>query len=93
MTEQNFCLNCYQKHDCQTVYRQLGEAQCPPITLKIIVAFLLPLVVFIVSLAVFEAIFSKAINTEALPTALSLFSALLTTVVCVSITKAIKLAA
>ena len=108
MVEQNFCQNCYQKHDCQKVYRQLGETQGPPITFKIIVAFVLPLVVFIVSLAVFEAIFSKAIipffilpnllfskaiNTEPLPTALSLLSALLTTVACVSITKVIKLAA
>jgi len=93
MVEQNFCQNCYQKHDCQKVYRQLGEAQRPPITLKIIVAFLLPLVVFIVSLAIFEAFFSKVINTELLPTALSLLSAFLTTAACVSITKIIKLAA
>jgi hypothetical protein len=93
MTEQNFCQNCYQKHDCQKVYRQLGEAQGPPITLKIIVAFLLPLVVFIVSLAIFEAIFSKAINTGLVQTALSLLLAFLTTAACVTITKIIKLAA
>lgn len=92
MVEQNFCQNCYQKHDCQKVYRQLGEIKGPPITFKIIVAFLLPLVVFIVSLAVFEAIFSKAINTGPLQTALSLLLALLTTAACVSITKVIKLA-
>jgi hypothetical protein len=93
MAEQNFCQNCYQKHDCREIYRQLGEAQCPPVTLKIIVAFVLPLVVFIVSLVVFEAIFSKAINTKSLPTALSLLSAFLTTAVCISISKIIKLAA
>ena len=93
MVEQNFCQNCYQKHDCQKVYQQLGEAQGPPITLKIIVAFLLPLVVFIVSLAIFQAIFSKAINTGPLQTALSLLLAFLTTAACVSITKIIKLAA
>lgn len=92
MAEQNFCQNCYQKHDCQKVYRQLGEIQGPPITLKIIVAFLLPLVVFIVSLTIFETIFSKAINAKLLQTALSLLSALLTTAACVSITKVIKLA-
>jgi hypothetical protein len=93
MVEQNFCQNCYQKHDCREIYRQLGKAQCPPVTLKIIVAFLLPVVVFIVSLAVFEAIFSKVINTGLLQTATSLLSAFLTTAACVSITKIIKLAA
>jgi hypothetical protein len=93
MAEQNYCQNCYQKHDCQKVYRQPGKAQGDPITFKIIVAFLLPLVVFIVSLAVFEAIFSKALNKELLQAVLSLLSAFLTTAACVSITKIIRLAA
>jgi hypothetical protein len=89
MSDQNFCRNCYQKHDCQEKYRQLGEIKSPPITLKIIVAFLLPLLVFIVSLAVFETFFSKAMNTEAL----SLLAALLMTAACILVTKAIKTAA
>jgi hypothetical protein len=89
MSDPNFCRNCYQKHDCQEKYRQLGEIKSPPITFKIIVAFLLPLLVFIVSLAVFETFFSKSVYTEAL----SLLSASLMTAVCISITKAIKTAA
>lgn len=93
MAEQDFCQNCYQKHDCREIYRQLGETQCPPVTRKIIAAFVLPLVVFIVSLAVFEAVFSKAINTEPLLTALSLISAFLTAAACVTITKITKSAA
>jgi len=50
---------------------------------------LLPLVVFIVSLAVFEEIFAKAVNIEELRTVLSFLVALLTTFVCIVIVKAV----
>ena len=58
MEQEEFCKDCHLKHDCQEVYRRLGNKECPPVLLKTITAFLLPMVVFTVSLAVFEEIFS-----------------------------------
>lgn len=58
MEQENFCKDCHLKHDCQEVYRRLGDKECPPVLSKSIAAFLLPMVVFTVSLAVFENIFS-----------------------------------
>ncbi len=83
MAEQKFCSDCKQKHDCQEIYKQLGDVKGPSVVVKVIVAFLLPLVVFIVTLAIFERILSEAISTDQLQTALSLLAALLITFICI----------
>jgi DMSO/TMAO reductase YedYZ heme-binding membrane subunit len=90
MTEQEFCQDCNQKHDCQKIYEQLGNLKGPSVVFKVIVAFLLPVLVFIVSLAVFEEIFAKTINTEQLQTLLSFLIALLITFACILIVQAIN---
>ena len=58
MEQENFCQDCHLKNDCQEVYRRLGDKECPPVFYKTIAAFLLPMIVFTVSLAGFEKIFS-----------------------------------
>jgi len=90
MTQQKFCQDCDQNHDCQKVYQQLGNIKDSSVVFKVIVAFLLPLVVFIVSLAVFQEIFAEAINTEELRTVLSFLIAMLITFVCILIIQAIN---
>jgi len=68
----------------------LGDSPGPSVTLKVILAFLLPLMIFIVSLAVFERVLVNTTSTEQIQTALSFVLALLTTFVCVLITRAIS---
>jgi len=65
----------------------LGDSTCESVTLKVILAFLLPLVVFIVSLAVFERLLDGAINIEGVHIALSFLLSLLVTFVSVFITR------
>jgi len=90
MVSQRFCQDCIQKHDCQRIYEQLGNASCPSVALKAVLAFLLPLIVFIVSLAVSERVLARAINIEEVQIALSFLLALLATFVCVLITRVIN---
>jgi uncharacterized membrane protein len=103
MVQKDFCQNCRQKHDCREVYRRMGNATCPSILLKAITAFLLPLIVFIVSLAVFDKIFTRAgesifsisqnsnlTNAQKLQTVIGFLMALLITFICVSITRTIN---
>ncbi len=90
MAKQEFCEDCKQKHDCQRIYEQLGDVEGPSVVIKVIVAFLLPLVVFIVSLAVFQEIFVRAISSQRLQAAFSLLLALLVTFVCILIVRVIK---
>jgi len=87
MESQRFCQDCIQKHDCKRVYEQLGDSPGESVTLKVIIAFLLPLIVFIVTLAVSERVIFRAINIEGVRIALSFLLALITTSVYVLITR------
>ena len=93
MAQQKFCEDCNQKHDCREVYQKLGNTKGPSVVLKAVVAFLLPILVFIGSLAAFEAILGKVrslINTKELRTVLSFVLALAVTFVLILIIKAIN---
>ena len=90
MESRRFCQDCVQKHDCKRIYEQLGDSTCESVTLKVILAFLLPLIVFIFSLAVFGRVLAGAIDTEGLQIILSFPLALLVTFLCVFITRALN---
>ncbi len=81
MAQQEFCQDCNQKHHCRKIYEQLGDTKGQSVVVMVIIAFLLPLVIFIVSLAVFGQIFGNAISSRQVQTILSAVSALLVTFV------------
>lgn len=89
MAEQKFCQGCIQRHDCQEVYRRLGKAQCSSVVSKTIVAFVMPIVVFIAVLAAFEALLAKS-NAKSFETLISFLLALGVTYICILIVKAIN---
>ena len=90
MAEKEFCDICNQKHNCGSIYHRLGNIKGPSVVVKVVVAFLLPLMVFIISLAIFEEIFAKTINNQLAHTALSMVSALLITFSFILIVKVIN---
>jgi len=90
MAQQEFCEDCKQKHDCQRIYEQLGDVEGPSVVIKVIVAFLLPLVVFIVSLAAFQQIFAKAISSQRVQTAFSFLLALVVTFICILVIRVVN---
>jgi len=76
MFEKKFCEECGQRHSCQELYRQLGNSKSPSVVFKVVVAFLMPLVVFIAALAAFEKILAGTISGKELRTGLSFMLAL-----------------
>ncbi len=88
MAQEKSCRGCDQENQCQETYRRLGDTRSPSVVFKVVVAFLLPLIVFIAALAAFEGILAAAINAKGLRTALSFLLALTVTAVCVLIIKA-----
>ncbi len=90
MAEQKICEDCKQKHDCQEIYKQLGDVKGPSVVVKVIVAFLLPLVVFIVTLAIFDKILSGFEMTADLQTVFSVAASLLITFICILIVRVIN---
>jgi len=76
MIPQKFCQGCNQEHDCQDIHQELANFKGRSVVFKVCLAFLLPILVFIASLAVSERILAEAIDTEELRTALSFLLAL-----------------
>jgi uncharacterized membrane protein YoaK (UPF0700 family) len=90
MSQQKSCNDCYQKHNCQEIYQHLGNAKGPSVASKAVIAFLLPLTVFIVTLAAFETfsdLTKKADHTHVLLALVSATSAALAVVI---ITKVVR---
>ncbi len=90
MAEPKPCQECDQKHKCQDIYQQLGKAHGPSVAFKAVVAFLLPLLILIVSLAVFEGILSRITDIKSLRVALDFLLALSVTLTTMLIIKAIN---
>jgi len=56
-----FCEGCSQAHDCKKVYEQLGQSKGSSVALGVVVAFLLPIVVFVVTLGVSGQLLANAV--------------------------------
>lgn len=79
MVQQKFCQECNQAHKCQEVYEQLGKAEGRSVVLKVVLAFLLPVLIFIGLLAGFERLLAGWIDAKELRTAVSFLLAVLGT--------------
>jgi hypothetical protein len=79
MVQEKFCEGCSQSERCREIYRKLGRVEGRSFTVRVIVAFLLPLLIFIGSLAAFEKIFAAVIDTAGLRTVVSFLAAFLVT--------------
>ncbi len=58
------CKNCGQKESCQQIFEKLSGSKAPPILLKVVQAFLLPLILFIVVLAAMEKALAERISSS-----------------------------
>ncbi|PKL47851.1 MAG: hypothetical protein CVV39_05185 [Planctomycetes bacterium HGW-Planctomycetes-1] len=65
MTDQEQCENCGQKHNCQEIYRQMSHSKAPNVLSKVVQAFVVPLVIFIIALAVSEKLLAERLQSEA----------------------------
>jgi hypothetical protein len=90
MNQQEICHGCTKKSECQKVYEKMGNIQGESVVLKVLAAFLLPILVFIVSLAGFDKILAKVTTIKELQTAAGLLLALLVTLACILMTRVIN---
>lgn len=90
MVEQKICQNCGQRTGCKEIYRQLGDRKGPSVLLKVIAAFLLPMLVFAASITVFENIFTNRWHQRGFATIVSLLIALAITCAFMIVLKAVS---
>ncbi len=57
------CKDCSQKDRCSQVFKEFGGSKGPSVLLKVVQAFLLPLVLFIIVLAGAEKLLAERINS------------------------------
>jgi hypothetical protein len=79
MANENLCEKCSEKKSCQDIYKQLGQAKGPSVVLRAIVAFVVPIVFFIASLAACDLVLAKSIEAKELRIALGFLIALVIT--------------
>ena len=90
MSQDNLCKNCDKADTCRQVYENIGKSKGPSIALKVIIAFLLPIIVFITVLAIFEKLLQNLIPVNQLRTVLSLLAAVAVTFTVIAIIKFIN---
>lgn len=88
--ENDFCSGCGLGSDCKKAYEQLAGCAGPSVVLRAIVAFLLPITVFIVALGVSERFFRRILTDPALPTVFGALTGGCLTFMCILITRAIN---
>jgi len=89
MVEEKICQGCTQSNKCEDVYQRLGRFEGPSVAWKVVVAFLLPVVVFIAALAALEEALAEEVESQAARTAVGFALALCASLVCVLITRTI----
>ena len=90
MAQQRFCQQCGRRDDCQDVYQKLGGSKGPSLVSKVVVAFAVPLLFFIVCLAVSERVLAQTINAERLRTAVAFVFSVSTTLVLILVIRAVS---
>ena len=71
LPDQN-CKDCPNGNKCSEIYSKLGESGCKPVTIPVSIAFLLPMVVFIVSVVVFSEYCSGGFENKTNASSISL---------------------
>lgn len=87
---ERLCEHCSQRQSCPEIYEKLGNRTGPSVVSKVIVAFLLPIMVFIASVAAFEHILAAAIEAKRLRTAVCFLLAISVTVGLVVLAQAVS---
>ncbi len=82
----NMCGSCF---GCVEIYKLLGRSKGPPVALKVIIAFLAPLVIFIAAAVIAEKIFGGRISSGPLKVLVIFLTAFLTAAVYIVIVRLI----
>ncbi len=64
MAQSESCEGCSHAHDCKKVYEQLGCVEGPSIAWTVVLAFLVPIVVFIGALAGFGRLMEGVVGAR-----------------------------
>ena len=90
MEDKDFCKKCNKKHSCRDVYEKIGKSNSPPVTVNVIKAFVLPVILFIISVVLLDDWVSNITNNHKLQIVLQIVLAVLITSLVIILTKILK---
>lgn len=64
MNQVSWCEGCDQARDCKKVYERLGRTEGPPVALKAVLAFGLPVGVFVTALGLFGGLLQPLVAPQ-----------------------------
>ncbi len=70
------CAGCGDKDRCSDVYARIGSQQGPSVAMKVVWAFLVPIILFIAGLIFSAKILSTGLESERAATAVNVFAGL-----------------
>ncbi len=83
------CEKCVHNHDCKAVYESITKSKDASVTARVTIAFLLPLSIFVASMAFFNGILEKNTNLGALKDVVNLLISAVIAFVCAMTAKTI----
>jgi hypothetical protein len=89
MPDEDKCEGCQSRDSCKEIYKLIGSGKGPSVTVRVLIAFVMPLAVFIAALIISENILASKLDSEAAITALSLIIAVITSALAVLIVRAL----
>ena len=72
MAESDFCRQCGQAGSCKDAYRRIGQYGGPSVLPKVLLAFVIPLAVFVVVVAAADAVLVRLTDSSQLRVILSM---------------------
>lgn len=81
MTQDKNCDNCVHSDRCSEIYERLGRTKGPSVVSKVVLAFLLPIIIFIVTLAVCQLWLKSVFDSENIITGVGAIIALFTVLI------------
>ena len=81
------CNTCPQRHSCGDIYRQIGQTKGPSVIIKVFVAFVIPVLVFISALFISDILLGRVPHKGAEKELLSVLIALAVSIICVWVIK------
>jgi phosphotransferase system glucose/maltose/N-acetylglucosamine-specific IIC component len=87
MVNEKKCEGCQEAHTCKDAYHRIGQSKGSSVVFKVLIAFVVPILVFIASLIVFEPVLARFINSQRLLTIANFLFALSVTFVIMLVIK------
>ena len=64
MADEEFCSGCPEKNTCSNTYEQLGKFQGPSVFFRSVAAFLVPILLFAISLGVMDRLLMEPVSDK-----------------------------